>query len=92
MAHIEGTWQVEMLGKHYKVATEENLIADIHGGNQEERLANAKLVAAAPTMLKELENCMEVLNHAINATPRGELRNKLCDTYISIKLTIQNIK
>lgn len=51
----KGEFKVEMLGYAYKVATDEILIADIHGNNEEEAEANAKLIAAAPELLAALQ-------------------------------------
>jgi len=43
-----------MLGKSYKVATDELLIADVHGFNEVDRQANAQLIASAPDMYELL--------------------------------------
>lgn len=53
--HTQGEWKVEMLGKSYKVATDELLIADVHGFNEVDRQANARLIAAAPDMYEALK-------------------------------------
>lgn len=51
--------------------------------------ANAKLIAASPILLEALIEAANALSSAINATPSGELRNKLADANILALTAIQ---
>lgn len=53
-------------------------------------LANAVLMAAAPSMLKSLQAAQKVIELQILKTPTGEERNKLCDLNIEIQTLIHN--
>lgn len=61
----QGERKVEMLGYSYKVATELDLVADIHGLDESERECNAKLIAAAPDMLEALKQTVITLKHIL---------------------------
>ncbi len=56
-----------------------------------DEIANAKLIAASPTMYETLVKQSEELNTLINQTPTGELRNKLCNINIQLLYAIQKV-
>lgn len=80
--HTQGEWGVSKHGNNdsFGIYAEGNVndLAIVKGGNEEggETEANAKLIAAAPDMLKALEACMDYfeymggLNHAASRDAR----------------------
>ncbi len=50
--------------------------------------ANARLIAAAPELLEALNDAVEAFEIAINLTPTGPARNRLCDMNIKARTVI----
>ena len=103
MNHTKGEWKVEFLGNAPKVATEDTLICDCTINDivgKEEAKVNAKLIAAAPKMLKALQDIIadtpitnwnrSLIKQAKNALPA--LLLALCCTFCSCSTSYHPVK
>ena len=63
---------------------------EFYGIPLEQSSANALLISKAPEMLEMLQSVQETISYAINATPSGQLRNKLSEKNILILALIKS--
>jgi len=75
LKHTQGEWNVSKHGNNdsFGIHAGGNDLAIVKGGNEEggEAEANAKLISAAPDLLKALHNLMEDINYNIKDIPFG---------------------
>lgn len=88
MTHTKGEWKVDRY--IHKITTQINgtqiTIAAL--GECDERVENAKLIAASPDLLEALNDVSPLLDGLINRTSTGKKRDELCDLNIKIKSAI----
>lgn len=60
------TWTTELLGRGTRVEGPRDLVAIVYGANDAAANANAKLIAAAPELLKELRHLVNLLSPYID--------------------------
>ena len=62
MKHTQGEWNCDTNEGCKEIRTSIGSIAQTDGINEEEDLANAKLIAAAPEMLEALKDVLDTLD------------------------------
>ena len=87
LKHTKGEWIIRQ--EQLRLTSEkDDTIASFCYGDFHKSTANIKLAAAAPDMIEALIDCQKALELAINSTPTGDLRNKLCDANIKAMVAI----
>lgn len=68
--HTKGEWKIDPYNKYSIIDSTtsgfEALVAQANGKKEEERIANAKLIAAAPELLEALIESREQIKHMFN--------------------------
>ena len=81
-------WTIEPNQKEGEEGVRKQVILCFVNMGVENIMSDIKLITASPIMLDSLIEARNALSMAINATPSGELRNKLCDANINVMAAI----
>ena len=93
--HTPGPWATSAPGLPLQVECSEgflvaqcNVNGSIRKGSLLELEANARLIAAAPTMVSELEKLHRFLGRILETEPDGDVVNQSAELYKSVESTL----